>query len=71
MDKQNYLVCKMYKYRQQSLPEKKGMEDIQDTQHTLILPSEKLFPKIINPKLELYEYLLGDRTFSPLLLASV
>lgn len=34
-DKQKYLVCKMYKYRQQSLfQKKKGMEDIQDTQHT-------------------------------------
>lgn len=70
-DKQKYLVCKMYKYRQQSLfQKKKGMEDIQDTQHTTFLSSEKLFPKIMNPKLELNEYLLGQRAFSPLLLAS-
>lgn len=70
-DKQKYLVCKMYKYRQQSLFQKrKGMEDIQETQHPTNLSSEKLFPKFMNPKLELYEYLLGQREFSLLLLAS-
>lgn len=67
-DKQKYLVCKMYKYRQQILFQKiKDMEDIQDTQHTTVLSSEKLFPKILNPK---YEYFLEQRAFSLILLAS-